>query len=161
MAGGPPEPSSSKTTQAPGTHPAPRQSSCAWDGAAVSGAGAGGGEYCAVPESTSASLFTCFFFVLKKLDSALDGPALLILTILCVNIRNCLLPTSKIKALQLMTMLSEYVTDEAKLDRLVPYVVELLHDEAASVRVGAVRALLRIVRLSSVVSRVPVLTAEN
>ena len=44
-----------------------------------------------------------------------------------------------------MLALAVHLTDEAKLDRLVPYVVDLLHDEAATVRSAAVRALTQVV----------------
>ena len=44
-----------------------------------------------------------------------------------------------------MLFLSCYLTDEAKLDRLIPYVVDLLHDDAAVVRAAAVRTILQVV----------------
>ena len=37
------------------------------------------------------------------------------------------------------------LTDEAKLDRMVPYIIELLHDEAAIVRIAALRTLFQVV----------------
>lgn len=42
--------------------------------------------------------------------------------------------------------LSCHLTDEAKLDRMVPYIVDLLHDEAPIVRAAALRTLLQVVR---------------
>lgn len=74
-----------------------------------------------------------------------DGPALIILSILTANIRNCTLPSSKLKALDVFLALASHLTDEAKLDRMVPFVVELLNDEAALVRLGAVRCLMQVV----------------
>ena len=41
--------------------------------------------------------------------------------------------------------LSVHLTDEAKLDRLVPYIVDLLRDDAAVVRAAALRTLLQVV----------------
>ena len=38
-----------------------------------------------------------------------------------------------------------HLTDEAKLDRLVPYIVDLLRDDAAVVRAAALRTLLQVV----------------
>lgn len=38
-----------------------------------------------------------------------------------------------------------HLTDEAKLDRMVPYIVELLHDESALVRAAALRTLMQVV----------------
>lgn len=62
------------------------------------------------------------------------------------NIRSCTLPSSKLKALDLLLYLSCYLTDEAKLDRLIPFVVDLLHDDSATVRAAAVRTILQVVR---------------
>ena len=76
-----------------------------------------------------------------------DGPALIILALITANIRNCSLPSSKVRALDVFLALSCYLTDEAKLDRMIPYIIELLHDEAAIVRVAAVRTLVQVVRL--------------
>jgi hypothetical protein len=82
-----------------------------------------------------------------------DGPALIILSILTANIRNCTLPSYKLKALDVFLALASHLTDEAKLDRMVPFVVELLHDEAALVRVGAIRCLMQVVSMSSLAER--------
>ncbi len=75
-----------------------------------------------------------------------DGPALIILALITANIRNCSLSSSKVRALDVFLALSCYLTDEAKLDRMIPYIVELLHDEAAVVRSAAVRTLVQVVR---------------
>lgn len=45
--------------------------------------------------------------------------------------------------------LAPLLTDEAKLDHMVPYVVELLQDDAPSVRSAAVRTLMQVVRFST------------
>ena len=75
----------------------------------------------------------------------LDGPALVILALVCANIRNSSLPTTKIRALDILLALSVNLTDEAKLDRLLPYVIELLHDETPVVRAAALRTTLQVV----------------
>jgi phosphoinositide-3-kinase regulatory subunit 4 len=74
-----------------------------------------------------------------------DGPALIILALVTANIRNCLLPSSKVRALDVFLALSSHLTDEAKLDRMVPYIVDLLHDDAAIVRAAALRTLMQVV----------------
>lgn len=74
-----------------------------------------------------------------------DGPALIVLALVCANIRNCSRPSSKIRGLDVFLALSPYLTDEAKLDRMVPYIVDLLHDDAAIVRASALRTLMQIV----------------
>lgn len=74
-----------------------------------------------------------------------DGPALILLALLTANIRTCNLTSSKLRALDVCLALAPLLTDEAKLDRMVPYVVELLHDDAPSVRAAAVRTLMQTV----------------
>ena len=41
--------------------------------------------------------------------------------------------------------LSPHLTDEAKLDRMVPYIIDLLHDDAAMVRAAGLRTLMQVV----------------
>ena len=77
-----------------------------------------------------------------------DGPALILLALVTANVRTCRLPSSKLKALDVFLALSPHLTDEAKLDRMVPYVVELLQDDSPSVRSAAVRTLMQIVSRS-------------
>ncbi|KIJ34241.1 hypothetical protein M422DRAFT_263736 [Sphaerobolus stellatus SS14] len=73
-----------------------------------------------------------------------DGIALIILSMVYANIRNCTFPSSKARALDVLLALSTRLTDEAKLDRLVPYVMDLIHDEAAIVRAAALRTLVQV-----------------
>jgi phosphoinositide-3-kinase, regulatory subunit 4 len=77
-----------------------------------------------------------------------DGTSLIILALVTSNIRNCSLPTVKMHALDVMLSLASYLTDEAKLDRMVPYAVELLHDSSTMVRSAAVRTLVQIVSVT-------------
>ncbi|KAG6826329.1 hypothetical protein H0H92_000291 [Tricholoma furcatifolium] len=81
-----------------------------------------------------------------------DGPALIILALVTSNIRNCHLPTSKIRALDVFLALSCHLTDEAKLDRMIPYIIELVHDEAAIVRSAALRTLMQVLMLVTVIT---------
>ncbi|ELU36605.1 other/VPS15 protein kinase [Rhizoctonia solani AG-1 IA] len=74
-----------------------------------------------------------------------DGPALIVLSLVCSNIRNCVIPSSKLRGLDLLLALAVHLTDEAKLDRLIPYVIDLLHDEAAVVRSAAIRTMTQVV----------------
>ncbi|PCH37519.1 hypothetical protein WOLCODRAFT_140908 [Wolfiporia cocos MD-104 SS10] len=84
--------------------------------------------------------------------AAEDGPALIVLALVCANIRNCSLPSSKMRALDVFLSLAPHLTDEAKLDRMVPYVVDLLHDNSAVVRASALRTLLQILMLVAVIT---------
>ncbi|KAH9960599.1 ARM repeat-containing protein [Lactifluus volemus] len=81
-----------------------------------------------------------------------DGPALIILALVCANVRNCSQPSSKLRALDIFLALSVHLTDEAKLDRLVPYIVDLLRDDAAAVRSAALRTLLQVLSLVNVIT---------
>ncbi|KAI0080417.1 hypothetical protein K474DRAFT_1589825 [Panus rudis PR-1116 ss-1] len=81
-----------------------------------------------------------------------DGPALILLALITANIRTCSLPSSKRKALDVFLALAPHLTDEAKLDRMVPYIVELLNDDSPSVRSAAVRTLLQILMMVTVIT---------
>ncbi|KAL0061663.1 Serine/threonine-protein kinase [Marasmius tenuissimus] len=84
--------------------------------------------------------------------AAIDGPALMILALVSANLRNCSLPSSKIRALDVFLALSPHLTDEAKLDRMVPYIVDLLHDDAAPVRMAAIRTLVQVLMMVTVIT---------
>ncbi|KAF8128699.1 hypothetical protein EV363DRAFT_1433081 [Boletus edulis] len=81
-----------------------------------------------------------------------DGPSLILLSLVLANIRNCSLPSSRIRALDILLALCAQLTDESKLDRAVPYVVELLRDEVAIVRAAAVRTLMQILMTVTVIT---------
>ncbi|KAK0194518.1 hypothetical protein F5146DRAFT_1036233 [Armillaria mellea] len=81
-----------------------------------------------------------------------DGPALIILALITSNIRNCILPSSKVKALDVFLALSPHLTDEAKLDRMIPYIVDLFHDEAAIVRMAALRTAIQVLMVVTVIT---------
>ncbi|KAG8859720.1 Serine/threonine-protein kinase [Tulasnella sp. 330] len=84
--------------------------------------------------------------------AAEDGPALIVLSLVTANLRNCSLPTSKLRALDLLLAIACHLTDEAKLDRLVPYIIDLLHDDAAPVRTAAIRTLVQVTMLVSAIT---------
>lgn len=75
----------------------------------------------------------------------LDGPSLIILALVTSNIRNCTSPSAKVHGLDVLLSLALHLTDEAKLDRMVPYIVDLLHDEVPLVRSSAFRTLIQAV----------------
>ncbi|KAJ6463912.1 hypothetical protein C8R45DRAFT_1220032 [Mycena sanguinolenta] len=84
--------------------------------------------------------------------AAEDGPALIILALVTANIRSSSLPSSKVRALDVFLALSSHLTDEAKLDRMVPYIVELLHDDSATVRSAALRTMLQVLMIVTVIT---------
>ncbi|GAA5903427.1 ubiquitin-binding serine/threonine protein kinase VPS15 [Sporobolomyces salmoneus] len=76
-----------------------------------------------------------------------DGPALILLALISSNVRNCQHPSSILRAIELLLALNRYLTDETRLDRLVPYLVTLLSDEESVVRSMALRALTQTLML--------------
>ncbi|GAA5899743.1 hypothetical protein JCM5296_004211 [Sporobolomyces johnsonii] len=81
-----------------------------------------------------------------------DGPALVILSLICANVRNCVRPASVLRALETLLALNRYLTDETKLDRLVPYLVALLQDDVAAVRSAALRVLTQTLMLVTTIT---------
>ncbi|KAA1474364.1 ARM repeat-containing protein [Dentipellis sp. KUC8613] len=88
----------------------------------------------------------------KRQAALEDGPALIVLALVCANVRNCAQPSSKLRALDVFLALAVHLTDEAKLDRMVPYIVDLLHDDAAVVRAAALRTLMQVLMLVTVIT---------
>jgi phosphoinositide-3-kinase regulatory subunit 4 len=86
------------------------------------------------------------FSYLAEPNSSSDGPAILLLNIVTSSIRNCLWPSNRLHGLQLFSKLCPHLQDEDRIDRIIPFVVELLSDEVAVVRAEACRVLVEVVR---------------
>ncbi|KAI8066486.1 hypothetical protein BC940DRAFT_368091 [Gongronella butleri] len=69
---------------------------------------------------------------------------LIILSYVSSHIRNVSYSSSKLKGLDLLLALAEHLTDDVKLDRLIPYVMALLTDESALVRSNAIKVLTQV-----------------
>lgn len=89
-----------------------------------------------------------------KRASGEDG-ALVFLSILLTGVRNTIRPTTRVRACDTILALSERISDEAKLDRVVPFLITLMADSCEDVRCGALRSL------AQVLSQVRVLTPLN
>ena len=77
-----------------------------------------------------------------------DGTALIILSIILANVRNCVRPSSKCHALDIILHLaSRWLSDETTLDRVIPYVVSLLDDESPQVRLAAIRTCTQLLMM--------------
>lgn len=83
-----------------------------------------------------------------------DDGTLLFLTLVVSSLRHTARATAKIRACDLLLAFSQRITDEAKLDRVLPYVVTLLSDKSNVVKVAAIRTLTQLMALVSVVSPV-------
>ncbi|KAL0262663.1 Serine/threonine-protein kinase [Diplodia seriata] len=81
-----------------------------------------------------------------------DDGTLIFLTLVAASVRSTARATARIRACELLLAFAERVTDEAKLDRILPYLTVLLTDKTDLVRVSALRALTQVLALVSVVS---------
>ena len=74
-----------------------------------------------------------------------DDGSLIFLTLVVSSLRNTARTTARIRACDLMLAFAERITDEAKLDRILPYVVAMLSDRADIVKVAAIRTMTQAV----------------
>ncbi|KXX83389.1 Serine/threonine-protein kinase ppk19 [Madurella mycetomatis] len=88
-----------------------------------------------------------------KQPSADDG-TLIFLTLVVSSLRNTAHATAKIKACDILLAFAERLTDEAKLDRVLPYLMTLLNDSCPMVVVSAVRAITQLLDLVRVITPV-------
>lgn len=85
-----------------------------------------------------------------------DDGSLIFLTLVVSSLRNTARSASRVRALDLMLGFAESITDEAKLDRVLPYMVALLNDRSEMVKIAAIRAVTQLLALTKVVSPVNV-----
>ena len=83
-----------------------------------------------------------------------DDGTLIFLALLVSSLRNTARATARARACDLLLAFAERLTDEAKLDRVLPYVVSLLNDKADIVKVAAIRTVTQLMALVTVVSPV-------
>lgn len=83
-----------------------------------------------------------------------DDGTLIFLTLIVSSLRNTARSTARVRACDLLLAFAERLTDEAKLDRVLPYVVSLLNDKSDIVKVAALRTMTQLMALVSVISPV-------
>lgn len=76
-----------------------------------------------------------------------DDGALILLTIVLSSVRNTVRAATRVRACDVVLALSARVDDEVKLDRVAPFLVALLADEAPEVRAASLRALAQMLSL--------------
>ena len=81
----------------------------------------------------------------KGQDSTGDDGTLIFLTLIVSCLRNTARSTARLHACDLMLAFGERLTDEAKLDRILPYIVNLLSDRADVVKITALRTMTQLV----------------
>ena len=74
-----------------------------------------------------------------------DDGTLIFLTMVVSSLRNTARSTARLHACDLMLAFGERITDEAKLDRVLPYAVALLNDRADVVKIAALRTMTQLV----------------
>ncbi|KAJ5849564.1 hypothetical protein N7455_009420 [Penicillium solitum] len=83
-----------------------------------------------------------------------DEGALIFLTLVVSNLRNTAKASARIKACDILLAFAERLSDEAKLDRILPYIMVLLTDQTDTVKVAAIRTLTQLLKMVQVVSPV-------
>lgn len=85
---------------------------------------------------------------------AVDDGNLIFLTIVVSSLRGTARASARLRGLELLLAFAERLTDEAKLDRVIPYVALLLTDKSVQVRIAALRTMTQILDMVRVVSPV-------
>jgi phosphoinositide-3-kinase regulatory subunit 4 len=82
-----------------------------------------------------------------------DDGSLLFLTLVEVSLRSTARATARLKGCELLLAFAERVPDEAKLDRILPYLIDLLSEDTADiVKAAALRSITQLVRESYLTS---------
>ncbi|KAK8212083.1 hypothetical protein IWZ01DRAFT_468024 [Phyllosticta capitalensis] len=88
----------------------------------------------------------------NRVHTTTDDGTLIFLTLVVASVRSTARATARIRACELLLAFAERVTDEAKLDRILPYLTVLLNDKTDLVRIAALRTITQVLDLISVVS---------
>ncbi|OIW31799.1 ARM repeat-containing protein [Coniochaeta ligniaria NRRL 30616] len=80
-----------------------------------------------------------------------DDGTLIFLTLIVSSLRNTARAEAKIKACDILLAFAERLTDEAKLDRVLPYLITMLSDKADMVVIAAIRTITQLLGLVKVV----------
>ncbi|KAL4891533.1 hypothetical protein BDV59DRAFT_194241 [Aspergillus ambiguus] len=83
-----------------------------------------------------------------------DDGVLIFLTLVASSLRNTSRASARVKACDILLAFAERVSDEAKLDRILPYIMILLNDRTDNVKVAAIRTLAHLLEMVHVVSPV-------
>ncbi|KAJ9148988.1 Serine/threonine-protein kinase ppk19 [Pleurostoma richardsiae] len=94
------------------------------------------------------------FFVTTSAQPADDDGTLIFLTLVVSSLRNTARAASRVRACDVLLAFAERLTDEAKLDRVLPYLMTLLNDKADIVVAAALRTITQLLALVKVVTPV-------
>ncbi|VBB84052.1 Putative Putative serine/threonine-protein kinase VPS15 [Podospora comata] len=93
-------------------------------------------------------------FVSSDKQPLADDGTLIFLTLIVSSLRNTARANSKVKACDILLAFSERLTDEAKLDRVLPYLVALLNDKSEIVVISAIRTITQLLDMVRVITPV-------
>lgn len=93
-------------------------------------------------------------YVSAENQPSADDGTLIFLTLIASSLRNAAHAASKIKACDILLAFAERLTDEAKLDRVLPYLIALLNDKYDMVVISAVRAITQLLDLVKIITPV-------
>ena len=88
----------------------------------------------------------------SRLEHQPDNGTLLFLAIVVSSLRNTAKASARLKACDLLVSFAERLPDEAKLDRILPYIIGLLNDRSDIVKAAALRSMTQLLRKVHVVS---------
>ncbi|KAF2483129.1 protein kinase WD40 [Neohortaea acidophila] len=83
-----------------------------------------------------------------------DNGTFILLNVVTTSLRSVARASSKVRACELLLAFAERIPDEAKLDRVLPYVMPLLEDSDKMVLVAALRTMTQLLALVNVTSPV-------
>ncbi|KAK8119190.1 uncharacterized protein PG998_003816 [Apiospora kogelbergensis] len=83
-----------------------------------------------------------------------DDGNLIFLSVVVASLRNAARSAPKVRACDLLLAFAERLTDEAKLDRVLPYLMMLLNDEVDIVAIAALRSVTELLAMVTVITPV-------
>lgn len=95
--------------------------------------------YLDIPNYQRGSLAVC-----RRPGTSDDG-TLIFLSFVAASMRTTLRTSARLKACDLLLAFAERISDEAKLDRCLPYLVALLTDETPVIQMAAIRTITQLV----------------
>lgn len=92
--------------------------------------------------------------IVRRRPVSSDHGTLIFLSLIASSLRNTSRATARVRACDVFLAFGERITDEAKLDRCLPYLVSLLNDDAVVVRVAALRTITQLVGFFQLYDRI-------
>lgn len=91
-------------------------------------------------------------FQIIRPDSTNDSPCLILLALVCHTTRNTTHSLYRVKACELIVAFAEQLHDESKLDRCLPYLLNMLDDPSENVQVSALVCMTQLLTMVDTVT---------